>query len=206
MRGQTSKPSTCQERPGRFAAEQGAPRARLQAPQRQLHGAGPGLPGEEDALHDVEVLHEHVTFWLGAQIAHRVADAQLDGPLQGGGCGLQGNPAASRPLAPKVTGKSSSPPGQEVGAHAQPAAALRHPPPPPGPRAPAKYLSQTCWPLCHLAHTGAQQGGGLAETPVSPHVAPRPVFHLGSRRFQLLKTVLTQEGSVYCQDLFSEVA
>lgn len=48
----------------------------------------PGLPGEEDALHDVEVLHKHVSLWLGAQVAHGVANAQLDGPLQGGRRGL----------------------------------------------------------------------------------------------------------------------
>lgn len=57
----------------------------------------PGLPGEEDALHHVEVLHEHVSLWLGAQVAHSVANAQLDGPLQGGRCGLWGNAATSRP-------------------------------------------------------------------------------------------------------------
>lgn len=37
------------------------------------------VPGEENALHYVEVLHEHVPLGLGAQISHRVADAKLDG-------------------------------------------------------------------------------------------------------------------------------
>ena len=46
------------------------------------------LPGEEDALHHIEVLHEDVSLRLGAQVAHRVADAQLDGTFQGGGRGL----------------------------------------------------------------------------------------------------------------------
>ena len=72
---------------------------------------GPGPPGEEDALHDVEVLHEHVTLWLGAQVAHGVADAQLDGPLQGGGRGLWGNPAGSRPSAARAGRQNEKPLG-----------------------------------------------------------------------------------------------
>lgn len=40
------------------------------------------LAGEEDALDDVEVLHEHVPLGLGAEAAHGVSDAQLDGALQ----------------------------------------------------------------------------------------------------------------------------
>lgn len=51
--------------------------------------AGANTPGEEDALHHVEVLHQHVPLRLGAQVADGVADAQLDGPLQGGGGGLE---------------------------------------------------------------------------------------------------------------------
>lgn len=39
-------------------------------------------PGEEDALDHVEVLHEHVALGLGAEAAHGVSDAQLDGSLQ----------------------------------------------------------------------------------------------------------------------------
>ena len=45
-------------------------------------------PGEEDALHHVEVLHEDVSVGLGGQVSHRVADAQLDGSLQSRGGGL----------------------------------------------------------------------------------------------------------------------
>lgn len=51
--------------------------------------AGANTPGEEDALHHVEVLHQHVPLRLGAQVADGVADAQLDGPLQGRGGGLE---------------------------------------------------------------------------------------------------------------------
>lgn len=40
-------------------------------------------PGEKDALHHVEVLHQDVSLGFGAQVAHRVADAQLDGTFQG---------------------------------------------------------------------------------------------------------------------------
>jgi len=45
-------------------------------------------PGEKYALHHVEVLHQHISLRLGAQVAHRVTDAQLDGTFQGRGCGL----------------------------------------------------------------------------------------------------------------------
>lgn len=31
--------------------------------------------GEKDALHHIEVLHEDVTLWFGAQAAHSVGDA-----------------------------------------------------------------------------------------------------------------------------------
>ena len=48
------------------------------------------IPGEEDALHHVEVLHQHVPLGLGAQVAHGVVDAQHDGPFQGGRRGLMG--------------------------------------------------------------------------------------------------------------------
>lgn len=46
------------------------------------------LPWEENALHHIEVLHQDISLWLGAQVADCVPDAQLDGPLQGGGSGL----------------------------------------------------------------------------------------------------------------------
>lgn len=88
-----------------FAAEQGAQRIEAVSYDNSVCLWGelsevqePGLPGEEDALHNIEVLHEHVTLRLRAQVAHGVADAQLDGPLQSGRCGLQGNAATSRPL------------------------------------------------------------------------------------------------------------
>lgn len=40
-------------------------------------------PGEKDALHHVEVLHQHISLRFGAQVAHGVADPQLDGTFQG---------------------------------------------------------------------------------------------------------------------------
>ena len=46
--------------------------------------------GKEDALHHIEVLHQHVSLWLGAQVAHGVSDAQLDSTFQGRGGGLEG--------------------------------------------------------------------------------------------------------------------
>lgn len=46
-------------------------------------------PGEEDAFHDVEVLHQHIPLRLGAEVADGVTDAQLDGPLQSRGGGLE---------------------------------------------------------------------------------------------------------------------
>lgn len=46
------------------------------------------VPGQEDTLHHREVLHENVPVWFGAQVAHSVADAQLDGSFQGRCCGL----------------------------------------------------------------------------------------------------------------------
>lgn len=36
-------------------------------------------PWEKDALHHVEILHQHVSLRLGAQVAHGVTNAQLDG-------------------------------------------------------------------------------------------------------------------------------
>lgn len=47
-------------------------------------------PGEKDALHHVEVLHQHISLRFGAQVAHGVADPQLDGTFQGWRCGLSG--------------------------------------------------------------------------------------------------------------------
>lgn len=46
------------------------------------------VPGQEDTLHHREVLHENIPVWFGAQVAHSVADAQLDGSFQGRRCGL----------------------------------------------------------------------------------------------------------------------
>ena len=45
-------------------------------------------PGQIDTLHHREVLHENISVGLGAEVAHSVADAQLDGSLQGSGCRL----------------------------------------------------------------------------------------------------------------------
>lgn len=39
-------------------------------------------PGKENALYHIEVLHEDVSLWFRAQIANRIADAQLDGAFQ----------------------------------------------------------------------------------------------------------------------------
>lgn len=141
-------------------------------------GQQPGLPGEEDALHDVEVLHEHVTLRLGAQVAHGVADAQLDGPLQSGRCGLQGNAATSRPLGRPL----------------------------PRPWTPG-HLRSTCQRPTSLRPVTQptqppKQGSGLAETPTLPHGALRPIFNQGSRTFPHLKTALTEQGSIHHQDFF----
>lgn len=45
-------------------------------------------PWEKDALHHVKVLHQHISLRLGAQVAHSVTNAQLDGTFQGRRCGL----------------------------------------------------------------------------------------------------------------------
>uniref|UniRef100_A0A3B3BP11 Uncharacterized protein n=1 Tax=Oryzias melastigma TaxID=30732 RepID=A0A3B3BP11_ORYME len=45
-------------------------------------------PGEEEALHHLEVLQQHVSLRLLRQAAHRVRDAQLDGALHRGRGGL----------------------------------------------------------------------------------------------------------------------
>lgn len=111
-----------------FGAEKGA--ERLGGWAVRTREDGPGLPGKEDALYNIEVLHEHVALRLGAQVAHGVADAQLDGPLQGGGCGLWGNPAASRSLGPIPTTtpghqgerQNGKPPGDREWGGIQPAA------------------------------------------------------------------------------------
>lgn len=46
------------------------------------------VPGQEDALHHGEVLHENISVWLGAQVSHSVADAQLNGSFECGCCRL----------------------------------------------------------------------------------------------------------------------
>ena len=46
------------------------------------------VPGQIHALHHREVLHENISIGLGAEVAHSIADAQLDGPFQGSGCRL----------------------------------------------------------------------------------------------------------------------
>lgn len=45
-------------------------------------------PGQEDALHHVEVLHKHVSVGLGGEVAHCVANPELNGALQGRRRGL----------------------------------------------------------------------------------------------------------------------
>lgn len=40
-------------------------------------------PWEKDALHHVKVLHQHISLRFGAQVAHSVTNAQLDGTFQG---------------------------------------------------------------------------------------------------------------------------
>lgn len=45
------------------------------------------VPGEEDAFNHVEVLHEHISLGLGAEVANSISDTQLDGTFQSrGGC------------------------------------------------------------------------------------------------------------------------
>lgn len=46
-------------------------------------------PGKEDAFHHVEVLHQHISLRLGAEVANSISNTQLDGPLQGRGGGLE---------------------------------------------------------------------------------------------------------------------
>lgn len=46
-------------------------------------------PGEKNAFHNVEVLHQHISLRLGAEVANSITNAQLDGPLQGRGGGLE---------------------------------------------------------------------------------------------------------------------
>lgn len=129
-------------------------------------------PGEEDALHHVEVLHEHIPLGLGAQVAHGVADAQLDGPLQGGGGGLRGHSASrlcrrlgSREpnASPGCPGSAGLPPrprvsaGWSPGLHRARQAPAPAPPEPPQPACPGALLS------C----TGGLDPGSTAE----PHAA-----------------------------------
>lgn len=47
-----------------------------------------GIPGQENALHHWEVLHENISVGFGAEISHSVTDAQLDGSFQGRRRGL----------------------------------------------------------------------------------------------------------------------
>ena len=67
------------------------------------------IPGKEDALHHVEVLHQHVPLGLGAQVAHGVVDAQHDGPLQGRRRGLMGG---SGEMEAENQGLSNLPPNE----------------------------------------------------------------------------------------------
>lgn len=46
------------------------------------------VPGQEDALHHREVLHEDISVRFGAEVSHSITDAQLDGSFQCGCCGL----------------------------------------------------------------------------------------------------------------------
>lgn len=46
-------------------------------------------PGEEDAFNHIEVLHEHISLGLGAEVANSISNTQLDGPFQGWGGGLE---------------------------------------------------------------------------------------------------------------------
>ena len=133
--------------------------------------SGPGrVPGEEDALHHIEVLHEHVTLRLGAQVAHGVADAQLDGPLQGRGRGLRETQLHQDPWGPPLgchgprqdgeapLGWRGQHPacGSAPNTHDLRGAPRQHPPSP----------SQTCWPRDHhSARITTWPGSGLTEVP-----------------------------------------
>lgn len=46
-------------------------------------GSAQHRPGQKDALHHVEVLHEHISVGLGGEVADCVANAELNGTLQG---------------------------------------------------------------------------------------------------------------------------
>lgn len=46
-------------------------------------------PGEEDAFHHIEVLHQHISLRLRAEVANSISNTQLDGPLQSRGGGLE---------------------------------------------------------------------------------------------------------------------
>lgn len=46
------------------------------------------LTWKEDAFYHIKILHEYISLWLGAEVAHCVANAQLDGTFKGRGCGL----------------------------------------------------------------------------------------------------------------------
>lgn len=55
---------------------------------RKSVGSAGHRPGQKDALHHVEVLHEHISVRLGGEVPHSVADPELNGPLQGRWRGL----------------------------------------------------------------------------------------------------------------------
>lgn len=46
-------------------------------------------PGKENAFHNIEVLHQHVSLRLGTEVANGITNTQLDGPLQCRGGGLE---------------------------------------------------------------------------------------------------------------------
>lgn len=46
-------------------------------------------PWEEDAFDHIEVLHQHISLRLGAEVANSISNSQLDGPFQGRRGGLE---------------------------------------------------------------------------------------------------------------------
>lgn len=106
-----------------------------------------GLPGKEDAFHHIEVLHEHVTLRLGAEVAHCVPDSQLDGTLQSGRGGLWGELLASDPGGLSVLCRTT-PTNPRVGTQQQ-----REPSLPPA--------------NSHLPQQGPHEGGGSMKLVIS---------------------------------------
>lgn len=60
----------------------------LEKQARKWVGSAWHQPGQKDALHHVEVLHEHISVRLGGEVPHCIANPELNGSLQGRWRGL----------------------------------------------------------------------------------------------------------------------